>query len=332
MSRAPAVTASTPTRIDLAGGTLDIWPLYLFHPGAVTVNCAIDRRAWCRVETGVEGVTIESKDTLRKASGKTVTDVLGSGELELVAFILRALNIESGVKVTTQSKVPSGSGLGGSSALSVAIAGAAAAAIGRSLDSDTLWPVVRDAEAQAIKVPTGVQDYLASIHGGVLGIHLDPGALRVEKLATDPAKVEESIMLVDSAVAHFSGLNNWEVFKGQIERNEAVTKNLAEIAAAARDMRLALVEQRYADVPAIMTREMDARKRLAPTVSNAEIEKIIAAAASEGGAAKVCGAGGGGMVLVWAVPGTREKVAAAVRAAGFKIVDFRLDLRGLEVD
>ena len=330
--RAKSVEATAPTRIDLAGGTLDIWPLYLFHPGAVTVNCAIDRRAWCRVETGHEGVLIQSKDTLKKAEGKDVAEILGAGELELVAFILRALGIESGVKVTTQSKVPSGSGLGGSSALSVAVAGAAAAATGKSLDADALWPVVRDAEAQAIKVPTGVQDYLAAIHGGVLGIHLDPGALRVEKLATDPAKVEESIMLVDSAVSHFSGLNNWEVFKGQIEKNENVTRNLADIVAAARDMRDALVEQRYGDVPAILTREMEARKRLAPGVSTPEIEKIAAAAASEGGAAKICGAGGGGMVLVWAAPGKREKVAAAIRAAGFKIAAFRLDLRGLEVD
>ena len=329
--RAKSVEATAPTRIDLAGGTLDIWPLYLFHPGAVTVNCAIDRRAWCRVETGYDGVLIESKDTLKKAEGKDVTEILGAGELELVAFILRALGIESGVKVQTQSKVPSGSGLGGSSALSVAVAGAAAAAIGRSLDSDALWPVVRDAEAQAIKVPTGVQDYLAAIHGGVLGIHLDPGGLRVEKLETDPAKVEESIMLVDSAVSHFSGLNNWEVFKGQIEKNENVRSNLADIVSAARDMRDALVERRYADVPAIMTREMEARKRLAPGVSTPEIEKIAAAAASEGGAAKICGAGGGGMVLVWAVPGKKEKVAAAIRAAGFKIASFRLDLRGLEV-
>jgi hypothetical protein len=38
------------------------------------------------------------------------------------------------------------------------------------------------------------------------------------------------------------------------------------------------------------------------------------------------------MVSVWAVPGSRDKVAAAIRAAGFKIIDFRLDLRGLEVD
>ena len=330
--RAKTVEATAPTRIDLAGGTLDIWPLYLFHPGAVTVNCAIDRRAWCRVETGHEGVRIESKDTLRKAEGKDVTEILGAGELELVAFILRAIGIESGVKVTTQSKVPSGSGLGGSSALSVAVAGAAAAATGRSLDADALWPVVRDAEAQAIKVPTGVQDYLAAIHGGVLGIHLEPGALRVEKLATDPAKVEECLMLVDSAVSHFSGLNNWEMFKGQIDRNPDVMANFAEIVAAARDMRAALVEGRYDDVPAIMTREMAARKRLAPGVSSPEIEKIAEAAASEGGAAKVCGAGGGGMVSVWAVPGKREKVAAAIRAAGFKIASFRLDLRGLEVD
>ena len=37
-----AVEATAPTRIDLAGGTVDLWPLYLFHPDAVTVNAAID--------------------------------------------------------------------------------------------------------------------------------------------------------------------------------------------------------------------------------------------------------------------------------------------------
>lgn len=327
-----AVEATAPTRIDLAGGTLDIWPVYLYHPGAVTVNCAIDRRAWCRVETGHDGVRIESKDTLRKAEGKTVSEVIVGGELSLVAYILRALGIETGVKVVTHSRVPAGSGLGGSSALAVTIAAAAARATGRTLDDDVLWPVVRDAEAQAIGVPTGVQDYLAAIHGGVLGIHLDPGALRVEKLATDPARVEESLMLVDSAVRHFSGLNNWEIFKAQIDGNEAVKSSLAAIVAAARKVRAALVEQRYDDVAAHMTEEWEARKLLATGVTTPEIDRIAEAAAAADGAAKVCGAGGGGMVSVWAVPGKREKVAAAVTAAGFKVINFRLDLRGLEVE
>ena len=66
------IEATAPTRIDLAGGTLDIWPLYLFHPGALTVNVAIDRRAHCRVETGWSGIRIESADTGSVAEGRDV--------------------------------------------------------------------------------------------------------------------------------------------------------------------------------------------------------------------------------------------------------------------
>jgi len=44
------ISASAPTRIDLAGGTIDIWPLYLFHPGAQTLNAAISLRAHAWIE------------------------------------------------------------------------------------------------------------------------------------------------------------------------------------------------------------------------------------------------------------------------------------------
>jgi D-glycero-alpha-D-manno-heptose-7-phosphate kinase len=327
------VEATAPTRIDLAGGTLDIWPLYLFHPGAVTVNVAIDRRAWCRVETGIDGIQLESKDTLAKASGRSVSEVLGGGgALSLPAYILRALGIDSGLKVVTQSRVPAGSGLGGSSALAVAVVAAAARAVGRDLDPDHMWPVVRDAEAQNMGVPAGMQDHLAAIHGGVLGIHLDPGAVRAERLATDPARVEESLLLVDAGVTRFSGINNWEVFKGQIDGDEGVRRSLGEIVAAARALKDALAAHRYADVVPLMAAEWAARKRLAPGVTSPEIDRIAEAAQGAGGAAKVCGAGGGGMVAVWAPPGRREPVESAVKAAGFKPVPFRVDLRGLEIE
>ena len=45
------VEARAPARVDLAGGTVDIWPLYLFHPGAQTVNLAVRNYASCVVET-----------------------------------------------------------------------------------------------------------------------------------------------------------------------------------------------------------------------------------------------------------------------------------------
>jgi D-glycero-alpha-D-manno-heptose-7-phosphate kinase len=334
---ATVVEATAPARVDLAGGTLDIWPLYLFHPGAVTVNVAIDRRAWCRVETGISGVRIESKDTLTRVEGRDVTEILAGGTLSLVACILGALGVESGIRVITQSKVPTGSGLGGSSALAVAVAAAVARAVGKEPSPEALCALVRDAEARAIGVPTGVQDYLAAIHGGVLGIHLEPGAVRVERLAADPAKVEESLLLVDAGETRFSGINNWEVFKAQVDGDARVGPALADVARAAVGVRAALVGHRYGDVAACIAEEWEARKRLAPSVTTPAIDRIAAAAAGAGGAAKVCGAGGGGMVAVWATPGARgpgrrEAVADALKAEAFRTIAFRVDLRGLEVE
>ena len=332
-----AVEATAPTRVDLAGGTLDIWPLYLFHRGAVTVNVAIDRRAWCRVETGVTGVRVESRDTLQKAEGRDVDEVLSSGKLTLPGFILRALGIRTGVRVVVESRVPPGSGLGGSSALAVAIAAAASRAVGRPLEGEGLVALVRDAEAQSIGIPTGVQDYWAAVHGGILGVALEPGGPRAERLAADPGRVEESLLLVDAGATRFSGVNNWEVFKRRIDGDAGVTKALGDIAAVALRVRDSLQAHRYEDVAGLMAEEWEARKRLAPGVTTPEIDRIAEAARSVGGAAKVCGAGGGGIVAVWAPPGARgpgmrEAAAKAVLAAGFRPMPFRIDRRGLEAE
>ena len=190
---------------------------------------AIDRRAWCRVETGHAGVRIESKDTLRKAEGPDVTEVLGGGALALVAFILRALGIESGVKVVTQSRVPAGSGLGG-----------------------LVRPGRHDRRRRQRRRGTGAADGRAVAGGarrrgaghrgadracrttwrpstaGVLGIAPRAGARWARaRLATDPGRVEECLLLVDAGATRFSGINNWEVFKGQIEGDAGVRAALA---------------------------------------------------------------------------------------------------------
>jgi D-glycero-alpha-D-manno-heptose-7-phosphate kinase len=331
------VEATAPTRVDLAGGTLDIWPVYLFHPGAVTVNVAIDRRAWCRVETGVDGVEIESKDTLQRAKGASVEEVIRSGQLTLAAEILRALGVETGVRVVTQSRVPAGSGLGGSSALAVAVAGAVAMAFDRELPADDIWPLTRDAEARAIAVPTGIQDYHPAIRGGALCLHLEPAAIRVERLAADPARIEESLILIDAGATRFSGINNWDVYKGQIDGDARVRESLAAIAGVARKVREALLDGRFDDLIDLMSQEWDARKRLAPGWTTPEIERIAEVVRGAGGAAKVCGAGGGGIVAVWAPPGERgpgrrEAVLEAVKQAGLRLFPARVDLRGLDVE
>ena len=324
--------ASAPTRIDLAGGTLDIWPLYLFHPGSITINVALDRRASCRVQTGINGVRLESKDTLEKVEGRDLSEVLARGGQPLIANILRALGIEAGVHVATQSRVPVGSGLGVSSAIAVAAAAAAARAIDRPLSPDALWPIVRDAEAQAAGVPTGVQDYQSALHGGVLCIRLDAGQITTERLATDPSGVEEHLLLVDAGATRFSGINNWEIVKRRIDGDPVVEAGLACIAAVAQRVRGALMDRRYDHMPSLLREEWEARKRLAPAVTTPEIDAIVEIAAAQGGAGRACGAGGGGMVAVWITPEAREGTLSRLREAGFKGHPIRIDLQGLVVE
>src|SRR2546427_2139463 len=65
------IESKAPTRVDFAGGTLDIWPLYLFHPGAVTVNAAISLYASCVIETlpaGDNRIKLVSRDIKREES------------------------------------------------------------------------------------------------------------------------------------------------------------------------------------------------------------------------------------------------------------------------
>jgi D-glycero-alpha-D-manno-heptose-7-phosphate kinase len=328
------VEATAPCRVDLAGGPLDIWPIYLFHPGALTVDVAIDRRAWCRVETGVEGVHLESRDTLRKTSAATVSEVLETERSSLVAHVLRGLGVETGVRVETQSRVPVESGLGSSSAVAVAVAGAASAALGRAVDPDRLWPLVRDAEASSKAGPTGPQDYQPALRGGVLTVHLEPGEVRVEPLAVDPARVEESLLLIDGGTAGPEGKIGWEALKGQIEGDARAREALARLCSVARGVSEALADGRFEDVVELLAEEWEARKRLAPGVTTPDINRVVEVARGAGGAAKACGAGG--VVAVWAPPGARgrgrrEAVEEALSAAGFRAFPARVDLRGLEI-
>ena len=57
------IIAKSPCRVDLAGGTLDIWPLYLHHANAVTVNFAVDRYTSCVLETRNDArIVLRSQD------------------------------------------------------------------------------------------------------------------------------------------------------------------------------------------------------------------------------------------------------------------------------
>ena len=108
------IEATAPTRVDLAGGTIDIPPLFLFHEGAATVNFAIDRLAHCRIETRTDGrISLESVD--RGVKFETSIDRIGElkdePRLELLSKLVYFFKPEAGFNMITESEAPAGAGL-----------------------------------------------------------------------------------------------------------------------------------------------------------------------------------------------------------------------------
>ena len=186
------IEARAPTRIDLAGGTLDIWPLYLFHEGALTVNCAITRYASCVVEVSSGArhdrrVLLVSRDTRRRESFASLAALERAKRyrLPLLAHLLRIFQPQTGLALTTDSEVPAGAGIGGSSAMAVAICAALDRLTGAGLRPEDWIHISRDAEAMVIRVPTGTQDHYPPAFGGASAIVLAAGGERREALRVD---------------------------------------------------------------------------------------------------------------------------------------------------
>src|SRR6185369_15872725 len=95
------IAASAPTRIDLAGGTIDIWPLYLFHDGASTLNAAISLRAHAQLTTKSEGgVELVSIDTGRRVYANSSRELSAACDLPLLALLARHYRLENATLTT----------------------------------------------------------------------------------------------------------------------------------------------------------------------------------------------------------------------------------------
>jgi D-glycero-alpha-D-manno-heptose-7-phosphate kinase len=326
------ITASAPTRIDLAGGTIDIWPLYLFHHGAQTLNAAISLRAHVQIEPrDGSGVEIVSEDTGRHIVVDSAERLRNDETLPLLGRLASTFGAD-GVTIRTRGESPAGAGIAGSSALNVAVCGALARWAGSGADSETLLATAMNVEAQAIKVPTGLQDYRPAMYGGVAALELSAHGLRRVALALDPAELERRIVLCYTGEPRNSGTNNWEIMKRHIDGDRHVFDCFERIRDTAASMRAALERGDWPGVGRHLAEEWSNRKRLAPGVTTPLIDDLIARAMAAGAdAAKVCGAGGGGCLFCLTPPERKAAVAQALRAGGARVLDFSIEREGLRV-
>jgi len=324
------IETSAPTRIDLAGGTIDIWPLYLFHPGAQTINAAISVRARARLESRADSrIVLRSEDTGVTVEADDPAALRHETRLRLLSLLASFFGAR-GITLTTSSESPTGAGLAGSSALNVAVCAALAEWKREHYEPEALLQVAMNVEAQTIQVPTGLQDYRPALYGGLAALELEVDGIHRVPLDVDLKELNRRIVLCYTGEPHFSGTNNWEITKKHIDGDRHVFDCFERIRDTAVAMRAALVRGDWDATGRAIAEEWDNRKRLAPGVTTPLIEELIARAGGAGAtAAKVCGAGGGGCLFCFGPPEAAAGIRDALAAGGARLIDFTFERHGL---
>jgi D-glycero-alpha-D-manno-heptose-7-phosphate kinase len=327
------IESSAPTRIDLAGGTLDIWPLYLFHDGAQTLNAAISLRARCSIRPRADKrIAIFSEDTGTRVEADHWADLRDNHDLKLLGRLLHYFQAE-GLELRTRSESPVGAGIAGSSALNIAVCGALAAWCERAIPDELLLQIAQNVEAQVIDVPTGVQDYRPALYGGISAIELNVDGIRRIPLGVEPLELQKRIVLAYTNASRNSGINNWEMTKRHIDGDREVQSRFARIRDVAVAMRASLERQDWPTVGQHVADEWENRKRLAPGVSTPGIDAMLDAAKAAGAwGGKVCGAGGGGCLFCIGEPDRAPAIRDALAAHGARLLDYRIETEGLRID
>jgi D-glycero-alpha-D-manno-heptose-7-phosphate kinase len=333
MASVQTIHASAPTRIDLAGGTLDIWPLYLFHNGAQTLNAAISLRARCEIRPRTDKrLVIVSEDAGQRVEVDHWSQLRDGHDLKLLGRLLHYFQAE-GLELHTRSESPVGAGIAGSSALNIAVCGALNEWSGGRRSPDELFQIAMNVEAQAIDVPTGAQDYRPALYGGISAVELRVDGVRRVPLGVRAADLQQRLALAYTNASRNSGINNWEVTKRHIDGDRGVQERFARIRDIAAAMRNALERHDWPEVGRQIQAEWANRQRLAPGVTTPEIDAMLEAARRAGAlAGKVCGAGGGGCLFCFGEPEAIPAIREALATAGARLLDFQIEEQGLIIE
>lgn len=328
----------SPTRVDLAGGTLDMWPLYNFvdskWQGQVcTINVAIDIYTDVQIQTGTSQIILESKDIQLKAEFANLESLLSSSDNKLSLYQSVILYFQKplqsyfkqhkGFHLITSSQSPVGGGLGGSSSLMISLLKSFAKLCQFQFkDNHHMVQVAHNLEASLLRTPTGTQDYYPAVSGGINLLSYSPDGIQQKILPVNSnSYLEKHFLLVYTGKSHHSGINNFEVLKKAVTGDQRTLAALNRVAKVAVETSLVIQSEDYTKLPDLFEQEFQARKDLAESFASPEILKLHQISQENKGLGlKICGAGGGGCVLLLVKPEDRNHLITAIQNNGFQVL------------
>jgi D-glycero-alpha-D-manno-heptose-7-phosphate kinase len=319
------IISKTPLRLSLFGGGTDLPEFFTQSTGAV-VSFTISKYIYVSVNEKFDGRT-------RVSYSKTeIVDEPWKLEHDLVRETLQRFNLK-GLEITSVSDIPGeGSGLGSSSAFMVGLVAALSAHKGENQNAHpyVFAQLAYEIERNDCGHPVGKQDHYAVAHGGLRYYQFDPdGWVSTAPIPLSPdlrCFLEEHIMLFwTGKTRSANGILREQAHNMTETRPYDNALCLVDFAQAARQM---LEDGYFDELGEMMDRSWYYKQQLAQ-VSTDEIDLIYhkaKLAGAQGG--KLCGAGGGGFLMLIADPKVQKEVEGAV---GLRRVPFKAEERGSHI-
>ncbi len=327
----------SPTRVDLAGGTLDIWPLYCFSGQAKTINVALNLCAIAQFEVSPSSrfkIEIQSTgvETHRFEAPLDRAAVLKlPASLQFPVYVASAYLAQKSelppveIHISLRTEAPVRSGLGGSSALCVALVRGLARVFDEFVEQGWQWAMlnwVKDCEAGFLKTATGTQDYLASLFGGLKCYVSRTGGIDCVNYPDGVLEaLSERMVVLFSGEMHQSGLSNWELVKQAVAGDASVLGGLEKIRQIADQLDGELRGHlSWKHIGQYLTEEWNIRRDTLH-VETKRLEEILSFLHSKKvHGAKVCGAAQGGSILALVEPSQKAALVKACQEAGIDVL------------
>jgi D-glycero-alpha-D-manno-heptose-7-phosphate kinase len=329
------VRATAPLRISFVGGGTDFPHYYERHGGAV-LSATIDRHAYATLTPRPDReVKIRSLDLGHLVEYHLDEGPTFDGVMDLPKAAIRQMGIERGLELDLRSDAPPGSGLGGSSALVTAVVGALAALEDRAMTPGEVASLAYAIEREDLGIAGGWQDQYAAAFGGFnllefseAGVTVTPVRCRGDALAT----LRRHLLLCYTGTVRTDlGLIDTQIRLFHEGREETIVgmKHLHEMAYEMRDA----VEAADLDaLGSLLHQAYENKKRMNPHIADGTPIEALFEVARRAGAAggKICGAGGGGYLLLACAPERQPEVRAALEAHGAAFADFGFSAQGVQ--
>jgi len=317
------IITKTPLRISFTGGGTDLPDYYLKNGGAV-VSSGINKYIY---------ITVNKKfdNKIRVSYSKTeIVNEVCELHHELARECLKLVGIKGGIEITSISDIPSGTGLGSSSAFTVGLLNALYTYAGYRPSAKELAEQACEIEINILKHPIGKQDQYAAAYGGTnyFVFNADGTVIRKKIYLDDSSarRMRQKLVLLYTGIRRSAD----GVLNEQKRNTDAKLDTLKFMKTQAEDMYTELIANGFNESFGKFLHEGWLKKQsLASGISNSAINEFYEKALDAGAVGgKLLGAGGGGFLLFYC---DEQYQDALEQAVGLRRLDFHVSPNGSRV-